>query len=270
MGVINDFYTLDNGVKIPKLGFGTAPLNGEEAYQAVREALDSGYRHIDTAQIYDNEEEVGRAIKDSQLNRKDIFLTSKLDPAIKTHDAAIEAFDQSLKRLQTDYLDLYLIHAPWPWSEIGSDQRSGNIEVFKAFEKLYEEGRVKAIGISNFGVDDIDNLINHCKITPHVNQIKCHIGHAQEAIIIHCNKHNILVEAYSPLGRGNIVSHPTIRTLADKYDVTAAQLALRYLLEQNLLPIPRSKNPDHIRSNTKVDFKIDNEDLSTLFKLELN
>ncbi len=269
MNVLNEYYTLHNGVRIPKLGFGTAPLKGDEAYQAVLNALKVGYRHIDTAQIYKNEEEVGRAIEDSNIPRKDLFITSKLDPKIKTYDGAIEYFEDTLRRIGTDYLDLYLIHAPWPWEDVGSDHKSGNVEAFKAMETLYKEGKVRAIGVSNFDIEDLENIFDHCETIPHVNQIKIHIGHPQDKLIAFSKNHDIQVEAYSPLGRSDVLSNDTVKALADDYKVSPAQIAIRYLLEKHLLPLPRSKNPNHIENNAAVNFVINPVDIAKLDKLTI-
>ncbi len=270
MKIIDAFYTLSNDIKIPKIGFGTAPLKGEECYQSVLTALNTGYRHIDTAEIYKNEEAVGRAIKDSGFNRNDIFITSKLDPKIKTYDDAIKAFETTLNNLDTDYLDLFLIHAPWPWDDVGSDYEAGNVKVYKALEDMYSEGRVRAIGVSNFEPKHLKNIIDNCDITPHVNQIKFHIGHPQNETIAYCEDHNILVEAYSPLGKADIFSNETIKNMAKKYHVSEAHIALSYILAQDILPLPRSKNPNHIKNNILVDVELDKDDFDTLKSLDLS
>jgi diketogulonate reductase-like aldo/keto reductase len=269
MKPIEAFYTLSNNVKIPKIGFGTAPLKGEECYQSVLTALNTGYRHIDTAEIYKNEHEVGRAIKDSRFKRSDVFITSKLDPKIKSYDDAIEAFESTLKNLDTDYLDLFLIHAPWPWDDVGSDYEKGNVKAYKALEKLYNDGLIKAIGVSNFEPTHLRNILDNTDIIPHVNQIKFHIGHSQDDTIAFCKEHNILVEAYSPLGRATIFSNETIQSMAKKYHANEAHVALSYILSQNILPLPRSKNPNHIKSNSLVDIELKEDDLNILKTLNL-
>ncbi|TVP97159.1 MAG: aldo/keto reductase [Acholeplasmatales bacterium] len=269
MSVLKDTFVLANGVHIPKLGFGTAPLKGAAAYQAVKTALDVGYRHIDTAAIYLNEEEVGRAVKDSGLNRDALFITSKLDASIKSYDAAIEACHASLKHLNTDYLDLYLIHAPWPWDEKYRDYSAGNVAAFKALEDLYKAGHVRAIGVSNFDPGDLENILAHCDIVPHVNQIKLHIGHPQFATVKMCKTHDILVEAYSPLGRAKVLTHPALVEMADRYGVSTAQLCLRYVLDKDILPLPRSANPKNILANTELHFTLDAADLKALDALTI-
>ncbi len=261
-------FVLSNDVLIPKIGFGTAPLKGDEAYQAVKTALKEGYRHIDTAQIYGNETEVGKAIHDSAVPRKDIFITSKLDASIKNYDEALTAFEGTLKRLNTDYLDLYLIHAPWPWDEKYENYDQGNIEAYKALLRLYEQKKVKAIGVSNFDVRDLENLKTQ-NMVPMVNQIKYHIGHPQKAVVKYCQENNILIEAYSPLGRAKVLKHPQLVQLASQNRVSVAQLCIRYILEKAILPIPRSSTPKHIANNKSIDFALSKETIETLDQLSI-
>ncbi len=270
MSILHETYTLHNGITIPKIGFGTAPLKGDEAYQTVSHAIKAGYRHIDTAAIYGNEEDVGRAVRDSGVSREALFITSKLDASIKSYDEAIDAFHESLKRLGMEYLDLYLIHAPWPWNEKFSNHFAGNVQAFKALEKLYEQGLVKAIGVSNFDPDDIRNIIDHCSMVPHVNQIKYHIGHPQKATRALCERHSILLEAYSPLGRGEVLSDGRVLAIAKKHGISAAQLCIRYVLEKNALPLPRSSKPAHIKANAEVDFTLPDADIRALDMLDIH
>ncbi|MFW6272899.1 MAG: aldo/keto reductase, partial [bacterium] len=184
MKILKETYTLSNGIKIPKVGFGTWQINeGEPAYNAVLTALDVGYRHIDTAQGYGNEESVGRAIKDSGIPRDEIFVTSKLESHIKDYDQAMKAFDETLKQFDMDYIDLFIIHAPWPWSEMGKDCSEGNVEAYRALEDIYKEGKARAIGVSNFEVEHLQNILDNNNIVPHVNQIGYFIGIDQSEII---------------------------------------------------------------------------------------
>lgn len=265
MKVINEYYTLSNGVKLPKIGFGTWQIkDGDEAYESVMTALKNGYRHIDTAEGYQNEASVGKAIRDSGIPRHEIFVTSKLESHIKSYEGAIEAFNKTMQALEFDYLDLFLIHAPWPWSEIGKECHEGNVAAYKAMEKLYKEGKIRAVGISNFSPVDIDNIIDHCENVPHVNQIAYYIGLDQKATIDHCNKHNIFVEAYSPLGTGRLLNHPTINEIANKYKVSAAQICIRYCLQKGTAPLPKSTHEGRIIMNTQVDFEISSEDMLIL------
>ncbi|MCR3906211.1 MAG: aldo/keto reductase [Tenericutes bacterium] len=269
MKVLNDFYTLSNGVKIPKLGFGTWQVpDGDVAYQSVSLALKNGYRHIDTAAAYKNEASVGKAIRDSKIPREEIFVTSKLQSHIKNYDEALAAFDKTMEELGLDYLDLYLIHAPWPWNEIGKDCSVGNVEAFKAMEMVYKEGRVKAIGVSNFGPKELDNIINNCEIVPHANQIAFFIGHNQKETDDYCKEKNILIEAYSPLAIGHALSNNQIQKMAKKYDVTPAQICLRYCIQKGTAPLPKSTHESRIIENSKLDFEINEKDMKELDKIQ--
>ncbi len=265
MKAINQYFVLNNGVKMPKIGLGTWQVkDGDEAYHSVLMALENGYRHIDTAEGYQNEASVGRAIRDSKIKREEIFVTSKLESHIKTYEGAIEAFNKTLEALGFDYLDLFLIHAPWPWSEMGKDCKEGNVLAYKAMEDLYKQKKIRAIGISNFNKEDIDNILTHCEITPQVNQIAYFIGMDQKETIEHCRKHNITVEAYSPLGIGYLLTNETIIEMAKKYNVSPAQICIRYCLEKDTAPLPKSTHLDRIIMNKEVDFTIKPEDMAVL------
>lgn len=264
----NEHFVLNNGVEIPAMGFGTWQVaDGEEGYNSCLWALKSGYRHIDTAFVYGNERSVARAIEDSGLARKDVFITTKLPADIKTYDGAKEYFAASLKNLNTDYVDLYLIHAPWPWSDVGSDCTDGNIVAWRAMIDLYNEGKIRAIGVSNFHVKDIKALVDATGFIPAVNQIRYFVGNTQNEIVDYCKANGILVEAYSPLATGAIVEHSDLSTLAEKYGVTVAQLCIRFCIENGTLPLPKSVNEDRIKANLEVDFKISNEDMAYLNSL---
>lgn len=265
MSVFKESFVLSNGIEIPKIGFGTWQIpNGEDAYQAVRLALKHQYRHIDTAASYQNEQSVGQAIKDSGIAREEIFVTTKLASHIKTYQDALDAFDQTLKDLGLSYVDLYLIHAPWPWNDIGKDCKQGNIEAWKALEVIYQSGRAKAIGVSNFSPSDLENVMNHAKIVPHVNQIAMFIGRDQKETESFCKKHKILIAAYSPLGTGRILSENRIVEMAKKYQVTPAQLCIRYCLEKHALPLPKSTHESRMIENSHVDFRISADDMKIL------
>lgn len=263
--IIQDTYQLYNGVKIPKVGFGTWQIpNGDAAYESVTLALKAGYRHIDSAANYKNEPSVGQAIKDFGLSREDVFITTKLESFIKTYEETLVAFEQSRRALGVDYIDLYLIHAPWPWSEIGKDCSAGNVAAFKAMELLYNEGKIKAIGVSNFNVADLENILTHCDMVPMVNQISFFVGHTQDDVVAFCNTHNILVEAYSPLAIGRLLTNETLVKMAANYNVSPAQVAIRYCLEKNTLPLPKSVNEARIFENAELDFTISTSDLAVL------
>ena len=264
----NKYFVLNNGVKIPAIGFGTWQVaDGEEGYNSCLCALKSGYRHIDTAFAYGNEQSVALALADSGLAREDVFITTKLPADIKTYEGARAHFEASLKNLDTDYIDLYLIHAPWPWSDVGSDCTEGNIEAWKAMIDLYNEGKIRAIGVSNFHVKDIKALVDATGFVPAVNQIRYFVGNTQNEIVDYCKANGILVEAYSPLATGAIVEHGDLSSLADKYGVTVAQLCIRFCIENGTLPLPKSVNEDRIKANLEVDFNISNEDMAYLNSL---
>ncbi|MCA9765217.1 MAG: aldo/keto reductase [Carnobacterium sp.] len=257
-------FTFYNGTTIPYIGFGTWQIPNEEAYDAVTMAIKNGYTHIDTALAYGNEENVGKAIKDSGLSRDAIFLTSKLPAQIKGYNETLEAFDTTLTNLGMDYIDLYLIHAPWPWDEIGKDCTKENIQTWKAMEKLYNDKKIRAIGVSNFSIEDIKALIDACDIVPMANQIPFYIGRDQKELVAFCNENEILIEAYSPLATGDILASPEIITMAKKYDVTPAQLSIRYCIEKDTVPLPKSTHESRIIENSQLDFTISPADVETL------
>lgn len=242
-------YVLNNGVRIPAVGFGTwRSKDGEEAYQAVLTALKAGYRHIDTAAIYGNEVSVGRAIKDSGVPREELFVTTKLWNDAHGYEEAKAAFALSLEKLGLDYVDLYLIH--WPNPVALRDQwEETNAAAWRAMEELYAEGKVRAIGVSNFMVHHLEALMKTAKVVPVVNQIRLAPGVYQEEIVEWCRQHHILLEAWSPLGQGELFQHEVMQQLADKYNVGVAQLALAWSLSEGFLPLPKSVTPERIVAN---------------------
>jgi len=257
--------TLANGVQIPSIGFGTWQIpDGSTAYDAVAAALAAGYRHIDTARAYGNEASVGRAIADSGLARDEVFLTTKLPAEIKSYDQAHASFEASLSALGMDHVDLYLIHAPWPWSEIGADHRAGNAEAWRAMEEIYEAGQARAIGVSNFVVADLEALIGSSRLVPQVNQIKFHVGNTQAAVTAYCQEAGILVEGYSPLATGSILGSTDIAEIAQKYGRSVAQLCIRYVLAKGVLPLPKTTTPSRMAENADIDFEISADDLTFL------
>ena len=264
----NDLFTLNNGVKIPAIGFGTWQVaDGEEGYNSCLAALKSGYRHIDTAFAYGNESSVARALRDSGLSRNEVFLTTKLPADIKDYEGAKAHFEESLKNLDTDYIDLYLIHAPWPWSDVGGDYSEGNIAVWRAMIELYNAGKVRAIGVSNFHIKDIKAIVDATGVAPAVNQIRYFIGNTQNEITEYCQSQGILVEAYSPLATGALVEHSQLCDLAEKYGVSIPQLCIRFCIENGTLPLPKSVNEGRIQANIDVDFVILKEDMDYLNSL---
>jgi diketogulonate reductase-like aldo/keto reductase len=265
----NSSYTLSNGVEIPALGFGTWQIpNGNITYDAVSFALKYGYRHIDTALAYGNEASVGKAVRDSGLNRKDVFITTKLPAEIKTYDAALKSFEKTMANLTLDYVDLYLIHAPWPWYRMGEDFTRENISVWKAMEEIYKGGSCRAIGVSNFNISDLTAIFENCKIRPMANQIKYYIGNIQGDVTRFCIKHNVLIEGYSPLATGKILNNETLAKMAQKYDTSLPQLCIRYVLQKNFVVLPKSIHPEYIKKNLDVNFEISAEDMQFLDELK--
>ena len=258
-------YLLPNGMKIPKVGFGTwQSKDGEEAYQAVKTALETGYRHIDTAAIYGNEESVGRAIKDSGIDRADLFVTTKLwDTALTTEDAAVE-INESLNKLGLDYVDLYLIHWPNPISSRPHFAKR-NERVWRAMEQAVRAGKIRAIGTSNFHARHLEPLLEVAEIKPVVNQIMINPTDQQEEIVAFNQAHNIFTEAYSPLGTGKILSIPELQDIAASYKKSVAQVVLRWSLQKGYLPLPKSVTPARIKENADLfDFDLDENDIKTI------
>lgn len=264
MTEVANVFELANGVKIPKVGFGTWQIPASKARQTVKEAIEAGYRHIDTALVYDNEIEVGEGIKDSRIKREDLFVTSKLPSHTKTYDGTLKDFEKTMKSLNLDYLDLYLVHAPWPWNEIGADYDESNIAVWSAMEEIYKSGRAKAIGVSNFNVDDLKNIMKTATVKPMVNQIQYYVGFTEPKITEFSRENNILIEAYSPLATGGLINNRDLMNVAQKYQASVAQLALKFVLQNDILPLPKAVHREHIIENTKLDFEISKEDMKSL------
>ncbi len=265
MPAVTDTFTLSNGVEIPRIGFGTWQIpDGPVAYDAVAAAIHAGYRHIDTARAYGNEPSVGRAIRDSGIPRDQIFVTTKLPAEVKSRHEAEVSFEKTISALGLDYVDLYLIHAPWPWSEMGKDCRDGNIEVWRAFEKILADGRSRSIGVSNFDPADLESLIRATDVTPHANQIRYFVGYTQKETVDYCHERDILVEGYSPLATGAILDNENVHGIAAKYGKSVAQICIRYLLEKNILPLPKTTTPGRMIENADVDFTISTDDLKAL------
>ena len=262
---LTETYTLSNGRRIPKVGFGTWLLQeGDECYHAVADALRLGYRHIDTARAYRNEASVGRAIRDSGVARADVYVTSKLPAEAKDYDRAVEEFETTMAEIGLDYLDLYLVHAPWPWDEIGKDCRKENRQIWKAMEQFLASGRVKAIGVSNFDPGDLDSLLPACEVKPMVNQIRWFVGLDPAATVAKCAEHGIVVEAYSPFAHGLIVNHPEIAEIAARYGVSAPQLCIRFLLQRGAVVLPKATRTAHIEQNADLGFEISADDMAVL------
>lgn len=265
---LKDTFCLSNGIEIPCIGFGTWQSTGKEAYDSVLEALKIGYRHIDTASIYGNEKEVGRAVKDSKIPREEIFITSKLWNSNQGYDTTLCSFEETLRNLCTDYLDLYLIHWPVPVGH-KSDFEALNLKTWRAFERLYKEGLIRAIGVSNFLVHHLKPLIKEAKVKPMINQIEYHIGYTQSDIVEFCKNEGILVEAWAPLARGKAFANKTLGEISQKYAKTPAQISLRWILQNYILPLPKSVTPSRIKENSEIfSFCISDTDMNTLNKIQ--
>ena len=258
---------LNNGYGIPCVGYGTWQTPQEIAAVSVKTAIENGYRHIDAAAVYGNERGVGEGILSSGINREELFVTSKVWNSERGYEKTIMAFEKTLADLKLDYLDLYLIH--WPansrqfqnWNEI-------NLDTWRAMSDLYKAGRIRSIGVSNFTIMHMKSLMD-AEIKPMVNQIRFHPGMMQKQIVAFCRDNNILVEAYSPLGRGAILNDPVLVSIAEKYGRTSAQICLRWELQHGILPLPKSVTPERIISNTKLfDFALDEEDMTRIDSLD--
>ncbi len=269
MKSLNDSYQLHNGAAIPCIGFGTWQTpDGDIGVAAVKQAIEYGYRHIDTAAGYDNEESVGKAVKISGVPRKELFITSKLKNSDHGYEATLKAFDTTLHKLDMGYLDLYLIHWPNP-IRFRDNWKEANAGTWKAFEELYEAGKIRAIGISNFMPHHIEALLETARIAPMVNQIRLCPGETQEEVTKYCREHNILLEAYSPLGTGQVFDVPEMKQLSEKYNKSIAQICLRWSLQMGYLPLPKSVTPARIKENAEVfDFELSTEDVSLIAGLK--
>ena len=265
MSILDETYTLSNGVEIPKLGLGTWFIDDDKAADAVRAAVEIGYRNIDTAQAYGNERGVGEGVRTASVPRQDLFVSTKLAAEIKDHDAAVSAIDESLHAMGLGYVDLMLIHSPQPWDDFrGGDYAEGNRQAWKALEEAHRAGKIRAIGVSNFLQSDLESLLDTATVVPHVNQLLVHAGNTPSDLIAYCDSKGILVEAYSPIAHGEILKNADVQAMAEKYGVTVPQLCIRYTLQLGTVSLPKTANPEHMRSNADVDFEIADEDMAAL------
>lgn len=258
--MVEKFMLLINGVKIPSIGFGTYKSgDDEETAKIIKNALNLGYKMIDTASFYNNEVGIGNGIKESGIDRKDIFIVTKLWNDDHGYDNTIEAFNKSLNNLQVDYIDLYLIH--WP--------NKLNAETWRAFEHLYETGKVKAIGVCNFKVEHLEELKKTAKIMPMVNQVEIHPFSTKNNIINYCKDNNIKVVAWSPISRGRVLSNELMIDLSQKYKKSIVQIVLRWHMQKGVIPIPKSSNENRIKENMDIfDFEISSEDMKAIDSLD--
>lgn len=265
--MLQEKITLSNGVKIPKLGLGTWFIPDDQAAEAVRQAASIGYRHIDTAQAYGNEAGVGAGVKSCGISREDMFVTSKVAAEHKTYESAARSIDESLMKMGLDYLDMMIIHSPQPWAEVNQSENryvEGNREAWRALEDAYQAGKLKAIGVSNFQIGDLESLLEAARIKLMVNQILLHISNTPIELVEYCQKNDIAVEAYSPIAHGEILHVQALKDMAEKYGVSVPQLCIRYTLQLGAISLPKTGNPEHMKSNAEVDFEISTEDMDVL------
>lgn len=258
-----------SGEFIPEIGYGTYLEKGEDCYNGVLEALKVGYRHIDTAAFYGNEEEVGKAIRDSNVPREEIFVTTKVWNTNRGYKKAKKSLEESLEKLGLDYVDLLLIH--WPANEKQFPGKSDeiNLDTWKAFIELYKEGKAKSIGVSNFYLHHLKNLINNSEITPMVDQVELHPGYIHENLLEFLKRHQIICEAWSPLGRGNLLTNEIVIDLSKKYNKTPAQILIKFILQIGAIPLVKSKNKLRIKENLDInDFEMSREDLDILKRID--
>ena len=269
--IYNETVTLANGVIIPKLALGTWLIDDNKAADAVRNAIEIGYRHIDTAQAYGNERGVGEGVRTCGVPREQIFVTSKVAAEQKDYKTAAEGIDETLSKMGLDYLDMMIIHSPQPWKEVNQSKNryvEGNREAWRALTDAYKAGKLRAIGISNFLQGDIESLCEVAEVKPMVNQILAHISNTPLELIKFCQDNGIVVEAYSPVAHGEALKNPAIKAMADKYGVSVPQLCIRYDIQLGMIVLPKTANPDHMRSNAELDFVISDEDMEFLKNIE--
>ena len=265
--ILNEYYKLENGIHIPKLGLGTWFIDDSEVAGAIESAAKIGYRHFDTAQAYGNERGVGEGVRNCGIPREELFVVSKVAAEHKTYELAAKSIDETLSKMELDYLDMMIIHSPQPWVEVNQSENryvEGNRAAWRALEDAYKAGKLKAIGVSNFQISDIESLLEVAEIKPMVNQILLHISNTPSELVEYCQKQGIVVEAYSPIAHGEILNQPEIKAMADKYGVSVPQLCIRYTLQLGAVSLPKTGNAEHMKTNAEVDFEITAQDMETL------
>ena len=265
--MFNQIITLSNEVKVPQLALGTWLIDDDMVADAVRAAIDMGYRHIDTAQAYANERGVGEGVRTSGIKREDIFVTTKVAAEHKDYKSASEGIDNSLKEMGLDYIDMMIIHSPQPWVEVNQSENryyEENLEAWRALTDAYKAGKLRAIGVSNFLQADIDNIWNNAEVKPMVNQVLCHISNSPLELIKYCQEKGIVMEAYSPVAHGEAMKIAAIADMAKKYGVSVPQLCIRYDIQLGMIVLPKTANPEHMKCNADVDFIISDEDMEIL------
>ena len=268
--ILTDTLTLSNGVRIPKLALGTWEISDSQVAETVKTAIELGYRHIDTAQAYGNEKGVGLGIRESGVTRDQIFVNSKIAAEIKDYAQAQKSIDETLSKMGLDYLDMMIIHNPQPWVEVNQSSNryyEGNLAVWRALENAMKAGKLRAIGVSSFEPGDLQNLLDHSETKPMVNQILCHIGATPKDLIAFCQERGIVVEAFSPVAHGAALNDAVITQMAQKYQVSVAQLCIRYDWQLNTVVLPKAAKREHIAQNAQLDFTISDEDMEKLAQI---
>ena len=269
--MFNQTIKLSNEVVVPQLALGTWLIDDSSVADAVKSAIELGYRHIDTAQAYGNERGVGEGIRNSGIARDQVFVTTKVAAEHKDYQSAAAGIDESLEKMGLDYIDMMIIHSPQPWNEVNqSDNRyiEGNREAWRALTDAYKAGKIRAIGVSNFLKEDIDNLWEAAEVKPMVNQVLCHISNSPLELIDYCQSKGIVMEAYSPVAHGEALKNEKIKVIAEKYGVTVPQLCIRYDIQLGMIVLPKTANPEHMKSNADVEFEISSEDMEILKNIE--
>ena len=261
-----EYTVLSNGVKMPNLAFGTFKVNEGDDVQIILDAINVGYRHFDTAAFYNTEEALGKAIKKSGIPREEFFVTTKVWKTCMGYEGAKKSFEESLEKLDMDYVDLLLIH--WPRPDAESDWKKLDIETWKAFEEIYKEGRAKAIGVSNFLNHHMQNILDNCEVVPMVNQIEFHPGYIQKDVVDFDKEHGIVVEAWSPLGRERVFKDELLNKLAEKYGKSVAQICLAFALQMDVVPLPKSSSVERMKQNMDIDFELEEEDFEKIVNME--
>lgn len=254
-------FILKNGIEIPAAAFGTYKAADGKSAQVIRAAIEAGYRCFDTASFYGTETYLAEAIRESGIAREKFFITSKVWKTEMGYENTKQAFERTLKNLDTDYLDMYLIH--WPLPEPGyRDWKALDLETWRAMEDLYAEGKIRAIGLSNFLPHHIENILANCRVEPVTDQLEYHPGYSQEAAVQYCQARRILVQAWSPIGRRRVLEEPLVRELAEKYGVSPAQICLKFAVQRGILPLPKSSSPERMRENMDLfSFEMEKEDI---------
>lgn len=271
MTILNHMVTLNSGVKVPQFALGTWLVPDDQVAAAVENAIEIGYRHVDTAQAYGNERGVGEGIRNANINRDDIFVTSKIAAEHKDYDSTKQSIDETLSKMGLDYIDMMIIHSPQPWKEVNqSDNRylEGNLAAWRAMEDAVSAGKIRTIGVSNFKQEDLENIIKNSDTVPAVDQVLAHIGHTPFNVLDYANNHDIVVEAYSPVAHGAALTNPVIKKMAQKYQVSVAQLCIRYDWQLGMIVLPKTTNPEHMKENAQIDFTISEADMDELRRVK--